>query len=44
MLELIPPNISEIRPAPEADLPANVFTPEPKATPNSGPPKANAPK
>jgi len=35
MLELIPPNISEIRPAPGADLPSNVFTPDPKAKPKA---------
>ena len=34
-LELTPPDISEIRPAPGADLPPNVFTPEQKATPKA---------
>jgi hypothetical protein len=34
-LEVTPPDISEIRPAPTADLPSNVFTPEPKATPKA---------
>jgi hypothetical protein len=32
-LEVTPPDISEIRPSPGADLPANVFTPEKKAAP-----------
>ncbi len=35
MLEMTPPNISEIRPAPGADLPSNVFTPDPKAKPKA---------
>jgi hypothetical protein len=34
-LEVTPPDLSEIRPAPTADLPANVFTPETKATPKA---------
>jgi hypothetical protein len=34
-LEVTPPDISEIRPAPAADLPANVFTPETKAKPKA---------
>jgi hypothetical protein len=34
-LEVSPPDISEIRPAPAADLPSNVFTPETKATPKA---------
>jgi hypothetical protein len=34
-LEVTPPDISEIRPSPKADLPANVFTPEKKASPKA---------
>jgi tetratricopeptide (TPR) repeat protein len=35
MLEVTPPDISEIRPAPAPELPANVFTPEPNARPKA---------